>query len=268
MEKMNRKAIFFTIVSLFVVLLFVASFRLSTRFKISESEIESTRAKVRILNSLVTDFENIYFEKILYVASKNTLIGLSRYYATKNFDGIELETSKAMDTVMQLGNYSYRNTSVDLISKGYMKYEYTLESQVKNISEAIRGFGLIVEDLDFKVIRTDQIDPFTVRVFADVNYNFRDEKNIVVWKGAKEVNTTVTIYGMTLYDFEGYPSSDSENIMAVNDSWRIDTGFLTEPSFVNKMSGRLVKGIGICSPLFNNSKGHSCADDFGSDYGD
>ena len=75
------KAVIFSIAALLIVILFAASSSLITKFRINESELEITRTRVKILNSLVSDFENSYFEKLLYISSKNALIGLSRYYS-------------------------------------------------------------------------------------------------------------------------------------------------------------------------------------------
>lgn len=77
MAKINKRGVFFSLISLFIVFLFVLDFRVASIPHSGESELSLTNTRVKVLNNFINDLEGRYFERILYMASRNALVGLS-----------------------------------------------------------------------------------------------------------------------------------------------------------------------------------------------
>jgi len=94
-----KKSVFFSIMSVFIVILFVAFVELSNIYVAQETELELTRRRVNIINSVISDMEDTYFEKIIYASAKSSLIGLSDYYADGGFS--ENRIKKRLDSALE-----------------------------------------------------------------------------------------------------------------------------------------------------------------------
>ena len=144
MRHKTKKAIFFSIVSVLLIVLFVAMTQLVSKFKLEETKIETTRTKIKILNSLVKDMEDNYFEKIVYVASKNALMGLSNYYYANDYGTIDKPLDVAMADVMQEGilTDAYAVDHDLTVSPMHIDYRYTVEGIVEKLSIIYNNLGL------------------------------------------------------------------------------------------------------------------------------
>ncbi|MBN2367537.1 hypothetical protein JXC34_00835, partial [Candidatus Woesearchaeota archaeon] len=263
--KSSRKGIFFSIVSVFLVLMFVSSTELISDYRVAESEMEVTRTRVRLLNSVINDMENIYFEKIVYVAAKNSLVGLSRYYESGNYENIPKTLDYALKDVIHPGllqDHSGNSpVKYNLTDMGYIDYGYTVEGLMGSISELFTRIGVKVNKFQVTIKSVEQADPWTLVVDAEIDYYFTDDNNIASWKGITEKKVNISVYGIHAFDYEtGFDNLIPSNLGPITSSWVVDEGYLTEPSVLNKLSNRYTTGMGICSPEFLKG-GATCRND-------
>jgi hypothetical protein len=237
------KAVIFSLASLFIVILFVASSSMVTKFKLTESEMEITRTRVKILNSVINDFENSYFEKILFISSKNALVGLSKYYSETNFrsPNVKKNLEMAMGDVLYQGILLDNKGKFQANLSGYMDYKYTLNGLISNISKLMNGLGLEINELNVSISTADgitQIDPWTIQVKGVFTYFISDKEGTVSWKGFSTKIVNVSVIGLTLYD-------RYTNKAVVDGHWKLDNGTMTEESVLSKLEGDGT-GRGLC----------------------
>lgn len=65
--------------AMLLVLLVILTFSINNEITASESKLATKTVRVKILNELVNDLENNYFEKILYVSGKSALSTITEY---------------------------------------------------------------------------------------------------------------------------------------------------------------------------------------------
>ena len=104
----------------------------------------------------------------------------------------------------------------------------------------------------------EQTDPWTLRVKAEIAYDFTDEKKIVSWKGLTSREVDISVLGVTAFDM---PSAKAHLGHKVKSTWIVDKPPYTEPSIYSKLSYKypVVRvedwNKGLCSPLFNRNGG-------------
>lgn len=254
-----KKGVFFSIVSIFLVILFVASTELISEFSIKESEMEVTRTRVKILSSIINDFETVYFDKIIYVAAKNSLVGLSHYYSDHDFEPSYMkDIGFALSDVIYAGILKDRNNNkVNLTKLGYIDYDYTFNGLMESLTETYDKLGLEINYLtiNFTEINSiEQIDPWTLQVNAEIDYYFTDKSRIASWKGFTTRNVKIPILGMYAFDFEGFPGNTKTNLGVIDSTWKIDNLTNTEPSILSKLSGLPYdRQKGICKTYCTDS---------------
>ena len=261
--KLGKKAIFFSIVSIMIIILFSTTTELVSKFRIDETELEVTRTRIEVLNSLVNDMENNYFEKIVYVSSKNAVIGLSKYYG-EDYNRINKNLGKATTDVIQNGIlHDLRGNSFNLSS--YIKREFTLNSIKKNLNKKFNEFGMRINEFTVNITKDGitQIDPFTLRINTEIYYDFEEINHIVAWRGSLTKDVDITLIGVNAYDM---PSNSKQHKSIVSKDWLVDSAPYTEPSLYNKLSFAnpiqrpIDNGLGLCSPLFRHG-GETCDND-------
>ena len=256
----NRKAVFFSIVSIFIVILFTATTELASEFSVKETEMDVTRTRVKILNSLVSDMENVYFEKLIYIAAKNSFVGLSKYYYDNDFDNIEYNLETILRRVITEGIYDPNpSTYVNLTKVGCwgvepcIKSEYTIRGLQRNLVQVYERLGVDVKEVTITITDVYNINPWEIMIEADIEYYFKDNTNIASWKGLSHKEVKVSVIGLYVFDTMG-------NDGVITEEWIVDRGPYTEPSTVNKLSAIGVRGNGLCSPDFNRN-GMNCSND-------
>jgi hypothetical protein len=244
------KAVIFSLASLLIIILFVASSSLTAKLKASESEIEITRTRVEILNSVINDFENSYFEKMLYISSKNAIIGISRYYYDNDFGSQYMKKSleQAMNDVIINGSlYDNKGKFQADLSKD-LNSSYTLTSLVNNISRIMDKLGLELTEFNMTISSNEgikQIDPWTIQIKGEFTYFINDKEKIASWKGFSTKIVNISVIGIYLFDRENGPASIS-NEGKITGSWKLDNETRQEDSVLNKLGGRSdVRGICI-----------------------
>ena len=251
-----KKAILFSIVSLFMVILFVTTSSLMSRFRFEESEMEITRTRVRLLNSVVKEMEDVYFEKLIYVASKNALIGISNYQYENDFDGVyQKNLSKVLSLAIKNGSYVdrdgnsliltqllpllFNDCKVQGVKKSCINPSYTLDHMTGDISGLLANVGFQIKTLDITILSVKQITPWMIEVSAGIDYYFTDKNNMALWKGYTTKTVDMSVIGFYSFDKE-------LNMGVITGQWKTDNGTNQEPSFLNKISGISDLGKGIC----------------------
>ena len=270
--KLKNKAVFFSIVSVLIIVLFMTLTRLSSDISSKETEIEITRTRIKVLNSLIKNMEETYFEKMIYVAGKNSLYGLSKYYS-EDWRRIEKSLFKAMEDTIDDGILldKYGNPT-NLTKLGYMKYDYTTNALIKNVTALFEDMGLDVINLEINLStgNISQREPWHIIVEADVIYDLRDKNKIVSWRGSTTKKVNISVLGIYAYDYEGDTILNKNKI---NSEWVVDEGpHYSEPSLLTKLSEYRLNlnqvgitsskehGKGLCSPDFSVALA-SCGDD-------
>jgi hypothetical protein len=197
----------------------------------------------------VNDFEDSYFEKLLYISSKNALIGLSKYYSESDFDSPNVRKSLELalnDVIYQGVLYDNKGNFQKNLS-GYIDYNYTLKGLTGNISMIMDRLGLEMTAFNVSISPSDgirQTDPWTIQVKGDFVYFINDKDGIASWKGFSTKTVNVSVIGLYLYDNEGGQNSIS-NKGVITSTWKLDNGTITESSVVSKLRGRGT-GRGLC----------------------
>jgi hypothetical protein len=248
MARISKKAVFFSIVSLFIVILFVATSELRAKSNSGESEIEVTRIRVKVLNSMIKDMENTYFDRLLYIAAKNSLVGLSRYYYDNQFDSEVMQKSLgyALQDVIDDGILERGGNKYNLTKMGYINSTYTLNNLILNISGLFEKLNVDVKELKVTLSTFDsleQTDPWTIKVKADIKYDLMDKNKLASWKGTTTRIVYIPVFGMYGYDSESGPRS---NRGIITNAWKADNGTTTEASFIRKLGYSVNNGKGIC----------------------
>lgn len=254
--KLRKRAIFFSIMSMFIIILFVSLSTILSKFRVEETELDITRDRVSVLNSVVSDMEEVYFEKMVYVAAKNSLIGLSKYYHENQYGSRVKRTAEAnMRTLLYEGilvepNGEKINLTVltfNLDSQPYINRSYTIKGLKERVVLMFDDLGVNVNEFSINIStgNMDQIDPWTMQIKADIYYDFEDKTKIVSWSGFTEKTVKVPIYGMYSYDLQ----NGKGNFGIITRNWKEDKFTKTEPSVLSKLSNyNNPKQNGICSP--------------------
>jgi hypothetical protein len=268
-QKMKKIGIFFSITSLLIVILFIAISNMFSNTTLKENDLDVTRAKVKAMNSIVQEMENNYFDKIIYVSSKNALVGLSKYYRKDSYANTALKRPliNNLQNLIQNGTIMESNGNrIDLkkiicMGAPCIAKEYVMAGLKPEIESLFSDLGMNVHEFKVNITDVSQKDPWTIEIKADVSYFFEDKEKIISWKSISPRIVDVPVYGLYVFDYE---SGSKGNFGVITIAWKEDKGSRTEPSIVNKMSthdhgaGILIKGI--CSPDFNVG-GKTCETD-------
>ncbi|MBT4858056.1 hypothetical protein HON49_02705 [archaeon] len=278
--KLNQKGVFFSIVSVLIIVLFMTMTQLASDISSKESEIEVTRTRIKVLNSLIKDMEENYFEKMIYVSGKNSMKGLSKYYYDENWD-IDKTLFKAMEDTIDDGILIDKfGSPIDLIATGYMKKKYTSNELIQNISELLEDMGIVVKKLEINITtgNISQENPWFIVIEADAIYDLRDKDGIVSWRGTSTKSVNISVIGLYAYDYEGRSRGNDQKITA---DWVVDEpSYYTENSMLTKLGEdrrqinpagvTTIKehGLGLCSPDYEvGLEDHTCKNDTQGDHG-
>ena len=220
-----KKAVFFSIVSLSLILLFLTSAEIISQFEIKESEIEVTRTRVRLLNSIIGDMEQTYFDRLVQVSVKNSLHGISCYYAANHFNQFLIRDNlkKTINLTMYSGLFGVAN----LVDVDCMEAEYTIEGLTDRLIDIFERLGIDVKSFSVDIDQVNQHEPFYLEVVADISYDFADKTNIARWRGLTRRTVNVPLYGLH-YNETGVINPDE---------WKATCHAL---SFKGKMEGRTI----------------------------
>ncbi|MFH2019967.1 MAG: hypothetical protein ABIJ34_01005 [archaeon] len=278
-----KKAVFFSIVSVLIVILFGSMISLISDFstKQRENDIDVTRTRIKVLNSLVQDMNDNYFEKLVHVAAKNAIVGLSDYYhdAPGGQDRIKKPLAAAVSEVMDdgilvepiyAGSIKHNLTQPNGLGESYMNREYTLNNLIQGLKKKYSNLGMNINELTVTVGTEGitQIDPFHFEVEADIVYDLssNDILTRAFWRGVATKKVIVSVYGVYAYDSPLDSGKEHKN-NPITSEWIIDNGPRpTEPSLLTKLSKQNPTeldeeiGLGICSPDFVYG-GKTCFDD-------
>ena len=180
-NRMNKKAVFFSLASLFLVLMIVLDFRVATRVDIDRNKISAQNTRVKVMNNLVYDLEERYFDRMIYVASKASLREISKRGG--NYDDL----GETFTSVILNGNL----TDGEIILENY-----TISYLVENIQEKFIQSGLVIEKLEIENVNLKQKSPWLINVELDIKYELNDKDNLAGWRGKIHKSVDVSIIGL------------------------------------------------------------------------
>ena len=206
-----KRGVLFSIISIFVVLLFMLTAELVNEGRAQKSELEVTRTRVRILNSIMQDMQDHYFEELLQMTAKNALVGMSRYYfEAQRTSGEQLRPRvyRAMKngTVKTPAETFINITKYSLCSgNSCMEPGYTLDGLRASIEEDFARVGIAVQEFSVELTDISETsDPWVLQIEADIEYHFTDVNKIATWEGTISKQTQIDIYGLYLKEQPGY----------------------------------------------------------------
>jgi hypothetical protein len=188
--------------------MFIIASEIVGEFQIKESEIDVTRTRVRILNSIMEDLQYTYFDRLIAVSSKNSLIGISNYYDIRNYDVIEYQLWRALNFTIHDGVLPRRyqppiNLKGSLcISQSFFPSgscvhgDYTLNEMLTRLENIYASFGIDIVEFNVEIVNIEQPDPYILTITADIEYYFKDKSNIASWRGFTRRTVDVSVYGL------------------------------------------------------------------------
>lgn len=215
-EEMNRKGVFFSLVAVFIVMLFSLNVDITKETGALDRSFSVTRTKIELLNEAIIDLDEVCFEKMLTVASKNTLEALTEYTIDTDspiVNGFNQDDDykffKEFSSVMYNATlYSGTPFEVDLKTlnpSGGGKYYDGVPMQ-DTITEVIAMYdtiGFEVLQFDVEVMDIEQIDPWNIQVSARFFYDFQDKDEVARWKGESIEQAIVSVYGLWYKPWDG-----------------------------------------------------------------
>ncbi|MEM2131253.1 MAG: hypothetical protein QXR96_01890 [Candidatus Woesearchaeota archaeon] len=239
---MSKKSIFFTITSILIIFLFLSLTELNNK-KQDTFDMEISKTRIKILNSIVNDFENYYLEKMFYISAKEIIIGLSKFYFDNNYNSNYIKNfDLSFNEVFLNGNLTIDDKQYNLTKLGYINKKYLFENFKKELEKNFSYLNIEIKKLDFVFFPNGyikQIDPFTIEINASFKYEISDKQNFASWKG-----TTTKVIKMPLYGLYFIDSSGNKGI--INNSWLLDNGTKDEKAVLEKMKGKYNNQLGIC----------------------
>ncbi len=225
---MKKKSMFFSLITILMVLLIILSYKISTEKSAEESKLASTQIRIKMLNTFINNLEDVYFEDMLNVASKTALQTLSNYTANNNQLTNVNEVNKKpgdFETVMLFGylednaggvncdeslcgdygkklsdaqfirykNYQYRDIDKDL--KTPLMQFYSFFDLLNKTENVLENLGIRTDSFSISLTDLEQETNWNVIFTATIDYHFVDKYKIAAWRGRTEKLINITIYG-------------------------------------------------------------------------
>ncbi len=197
MEKMKR-AVFFSVASILIVVLFAAMTSMVSDINVRSSELDLARAKITMYNSVIEDFENNYFDKVVYVAAKNALIGLSekRDEVSSLHRTPEFVLNNTIDDGIIYG--SGGNEQLNLVDTEFSQ-THTMDVLKQEFIDELGKIGFTVYKFEVIITSVTQSEPFYMTVRADIDYYLSDAENTVSWRGISQREVEIDVYGLEYF---------------------------------------------------------------------
>ncbi|MBT7392468.1 hypothetical protein HN827_06580, partial [archaeon] len=197
MEKIRQKrAVFFSLISLFLIILFSIGAEIGKEQKYLESELSATRTRVETLNQAINDLDDKYFSNFVNTAGKSALEAISEYSVKSGRSIYPFEDNFVSVFINGTLNADTQNP-IDLKNE---PNKYMDDPPIKNLIDEIKkiysSIGLKIHDLDVEVLNIYQKDPWTIHLIVKFNYFFEDEKEVAAWRGESIEETDISISGM------------------------------------------------------------------------
>jgi hypothetical protein len=243
-ETMNKKSIFFSLFSVFLVTIFYLSLKISTKYDIHQTDMELTRTRIEVLNSIINDLDQRYFERMLYVSTKSALGAMSQY-ATQvhTLNNLKLELNSTLMTEALINGYDLS------VYPDYHLGEINLKDLINELNQKFQEIGLKIQDLNIHITSIEQKDEWNVKVGYDIQYYFQDENNVASWIGDTHKEIIVSIIGM--YDPDSGQKINSTNFMEDPCSPNCN-------SFIHKLEGQAPDIIDIGYSICYSTDGNTC----------
>ncbi len=202
----GKKAVFFTLSSIFIVTLFLMYALSQTEVSVEERTAVS-QVKVAALNDFAKTFEGVYLERILFASSHSALYALAQKTdnASKlgNPDAFSDDIKKDFRNVVMNGsmldaageelyalNDANKPLGIDTMHNNTLLFWINLTKNMTNHTYNA--------DLSYNIssVDIDMLDAFTINVTIWVNYNITTPTNISSWRRNVSISTNFSIEGM------------------------------------------------------------------------
>lgn len=281
---MKKKGMFFSLISISLILILIVSFKLTTESKLEENKIRSTQLRVKMLNDFINSMEDSYFENMLKISSQTALDALAQY-KSRTKKSLNINTADSVpgnfETVMLFGYikdnsgsycednlckeyssrlsdaqlarykpYQFRKIDFDLDPAKPVMANYAFFDLLGSIEKTLESLGVETNSFDIKIENLQQTDNWNIKVKATMDYYFTDKNKNAAWRGRTTKEVSLTILGIQ--------NPLSEPGVIIDKSWKIDVGgvpcggkpicFYNYPSFLNRLQDGLDSSniYGIC----------------------
>ncbi len=210
---MGKKAIFFSLVSLFAVMVFVVLFSSLTFQEKEQSGLEVTRTRITTSSSFVKDFEERYVERLLLVSSTKALQGLADKVADKTINPLTMaELEDIFKNIVQYDSTdgwdckddSPKNSDLGVMDKTNDDNYFTFPNPcgdrlldfgiINTVNNIVSQLGLQFTTFKIKEITLDQDDPWKVKARFTLEYTIEEATGLASWRieeSIKEVEISI-----------------------------------------------------------------------------
>jgi hypothetical protein len=241
--KIEKKAVFFTVVSIILVtsLMF---FYISSNKYLLENKAKVIETRVMTMDSLIDDIEKD-IERGLYISSMRSIIGIAEYLT---YNGSFLQDFQSRFNEVMINGSIFGN-----------RVNMTINATFKNWTDKIIFIAENLDvDVNFSGINLDifQDDPWNIKVTAFGNMSLEDRKGIASWNRSLNVTALINIENFEdpLYTISSrgkltnkivksnvtdFVSGDDASalVLHANQSWYIYSE--TAPNFIMRFSDNL-----------------------------
>ncbi|MBN2368320.1 hypothetical protein JXC34_04835 [Candidatus Woesearchaeota archaeon] len=183
----SRKAVFFTFIALFVIILVlsIVSTKDSYRYREKSNTITS---RVSTMNAFVSDMKED-FEREIFIGGYRALLSMNAYIRIKE------EYIEDFDFVYAaiLVNGSLNGTSFDLMSQDTKGAD--INSWIARINEEASALNIII-GITVNNITMRHVSPWLIELTLDADFNVSDTRGLASWNFNEEFTRQFSIKGV------------------------------------------------------------------------
>jgi len=171
----NKKAVFFTFISLLLLTTLIVLFRPETEISFNK-EIEAEKIRAAKLDNFIKNFENVYLPDSIRLSGSKALTSLTFYMVT---EGFLADLQPAFTEVMINGTID--GTSIDDITGEEIMKGNNLTYWLKRVASSVEDTlniglsGLSEPNFELNDVRIGQTTPWLVDINLSISYNLSSE---------------------------------------------------------------------------------------------
>ncbi|MEM4397137.1 MAG: hypothetical protein QW757_00765 [Candidatus Woesearchaeota archaeon] len=188
--KKNKRAFFFTISAIFLIILIISFISTKNTFRYREKQ-EALETRAKTINYFIDDFEKD-LERELFIGGYRAIISITSYL--KQIQGFINNTDLVFTEVFLNGTIN--NTEIDLMKQETNGY-FTgadFKSWLSRINEEAKKLNINVR-ADVKNINIYHEDPFNITIELKANLIFEDLNNLLKFNYTKKFFKKIPITG-------------------------------------------------------------------------
>ena len=189
MGAMNRKAIFFTFISITVMAMFIIIFTPQANVSL-QKDTQAVKIRIGTIDNYVDDLENSYFETILRVTAFKTMLSLTFYLNSTGSYLANLDS--AFSEVMLTGRIS--GVDIDTITGKNIMSGNTLTDWNSKIIQTAKDTLNVNTTIIVNDVSVAQTTPWSLDLAMNVNFTVKS--SVAEWEKGTAIRATTSIEGL------------------------------------------------------------------------